>query len=497
MIRRIGAVALAMLLTACGGSGSNGSDPEIVDEAALDSELAELIAVHQLTGDPAAGKIIPDINDPEAQLGMKLFYTKALGGNKDTACVSCHHPMLGGGDGLSLPIGSNAVDPDLLGPGRTHSPAAPDYWIGSPTVSRNSPTTFNVALYTRGMFWDSRVEAFGDGVVTPDSRYLGGFSLPLDRDAVDIVSAQARFPVTSAVEMRGYEFENGIDRDAVRDHLAARIGDYGIGLGELVENHWLPEFEAVYGENIPREDLITFERIVQAIGVYERSQLFVDNPWHRYVRGEKNAVSVSAKKGALLFFKSREQGGANCINCHTGDFYTDEQLHVVAMPQVGRGRGDGPTFDDDFGRYKVTRLDEDKYRFRTPTLLNVAVTGPWGHAGAYTSLEAVVKHYANPFVALEEYDFGQISPLIRVKNTIANTREALKVLQENRQSGVLTVEDIPLSDSDINDLVTFLKALTDPCVMDRACLQPWIPQSHEQGPAGLLLQGHDSQGGVL
>jgi cytochrome c peroxidase len=489
MSRSAAMVFVALFLSACGGSSS-----ESVDEATLDSELSELIAVHQLSGDPVGTRVIPDINDPEAQLGMKLFYSKALSGSRDTACVSCHHPLLGGGDGLSLSIGSNAVIPDLLGMGRTHSPAAPDYWMGSPTVPRNAPSTFNVALYTRGMFWDSRVEAYAGGVITPDSRYVGGFSVPLDRDADDIVSAQARFPVTSEVEMRGYEFETGSNRYAVRDHLAARIGDYGIGLGELVENRWLPEFQAVYGDTLPREELITYERIAQAIGVYERSQLFVDNPWHRYVRGVEDTLSIAAKRGALLFLRTREQGGANCIKCHTGDFYTDEQFHVVAIPQIGRGRGDGLTFDDDYGRFKVTGIEADKYVFRTPTLLNVEETGPWGHAGSYTTLEAVVKHYANPVVALEEYDFGQIDQLIRVKNTIANTREALKVLQKNRENGLVTVEDVPLSAGDVGDLVAFLKSLTDPCIQSRDCLQPWIPTRDDHGPDGLLLQAVDAHG---
>jgi len=485
-----GLVVLGMLLTlvACGDGGDN-SD--------YDTSLRSLITELELTGDPTTDRFITHINDPEAQLGMKLFYSKALSGGMDSACVSCHHPVLGGGDALSLSIGSNALEPDLLGPGRQHSPAAPDYWLGSPTVPRNAPSTFNVALYTKGMFWDSRVEAYGDGVITPDSRYTGGFSVPLDGDAVDIVSAQARFPVTSDVEMRGYEFEPGSDNYAVRDHLAARIGDYGLALGELVENRWLAEFQLVYGDTLPRDELITFERIDQAIGAYERSQIFVNNPWHRYVRGDEDAISIAAKRGALIFLRTREQGGADCIKCHTGDFYTDELLHVVAMPQVGLGRGDGPTFDDDYGRFKVTGIEQDRYAFRTPTLLNVEVTGPWGHAGAYISLEAVIKHYIDPVVALDEYDFNQIDPLIRVRNTITNTREALKVLQQNRDNGVISVENSPLDERDIADLEAFLVALTDPCVKSRQCLQPWIPAGDDYGPDGLTLQAYDSLGNRL
>ena len=57
------------------------------------------------TDDPTSNRILPSINDPKAQLGKKLFFTKGLGGDQDTACASCHHPVLGGGDRLSLSIG--------------------------------------------------------------------------------------------------------------------------------------------------------------------------------------------------------------------------------------------------------------------------------------------------------------------------------------------------------------------------------------------------------
>ena len=106
---------------------------------------------------------------------MKLFFTKALGGDKDSACVTCHHPLLGGGDGLALSIGVGAAEPDLLGPGRTH-PA------GYFNVPRNAPTTFNIGLWDQVLFFDGRVESLGKtagmngddglGIRTPDT-HLG------------------------------------------------------------------------------------------------------------------------------------------------------------------------------------------------------------------------------------------------------------------------------------------------------------------------------------
>ena len=87
------------------------------DQANLEGKVRQVIIANGLQADPARGRDIPSIHSAKAQLGMRLFFNKALGGMKDTACVSCHHPLLGGSDDLSLPIGTGAAVPDLLGLG--------------------------------------------------------------------------------------------------------------------------------------------------------------------------------------------------------------------------------------------------------------------------------------------------------------------------------------------------------------------------------------------
>ncbi|MCF6204349.1 MAG: hypothetical protein L3J59_11890, partial [Methylococcaceae bacterium] len=79
------------------------------------------------------------------------------------------------------------------------------------------------------------------------------------------------------------------------------------------------------------------------------------------------------------------------------------------MPQIGPGKGDGNDGSKDFGRARETGLDVDKFSFRTPSLLNVEVTGPWTHTGSYTSLKAVVKHHLNAANAIDNYDMKQLS----------------------------------------------------------------------------------------
>ena len=281
------------------------------------------------------GSDLPQIGDPMAQLGKKLFFSKALSGDKDVACATCHVPTLGGGDGLSLPIGVGAIDMELLGPGRTHP-------TGAPTVPRNAPTTFNIAMWDQVQFHDGRVESLGKspqregndgmGIRTPDSPF--GVADPTAGENLTI--AQARFPVTSVEEMLGEVVEHGQPRDLVRTHLASRIGGYGVGLAELELNEWPEECRAVLPEGVAESEMITYDLISEAIGTYERSQVFVDTPWKAYVEGDDAALSPAAKRGALLFYQNAEQGGADCARCHGGDFFTDEQFYVLAIPRSVR-----------------------------------------------------------------------------------------------------------------------------------------------------------------
>jgi cytochrome c peroxidase len=454
--------------------------------------IRSVATVLGLTGDPTTktNNTLPDISDPKAQLGMKLFFTKGLGGDVDTACVSCHHPVLGGGDNLSLSIGVGAENPDLLGPGRFHDLLA-DGYDGGPTVPRNAPTTFNIGLWDQVMFLDGRVESLGKtagsngnddlGIVTPDSDTDDNGNLQADPDAGDnLPTAQSRFPVTSHEKMRGFIFEAGSTNDEVRNALATQLQTLQI------DNGWDNEFLAVYGDTT-----ITYARIAEAIGEYERSQVFVNTPWKAFMDGDDGAISEAARRGALLFMLPTRVNGASCISCHRGDFFTDERFHVLGMPQIGRGKGDGTTGTDDFGRFRVTGNENDRYAFRTPSLLNVTETGPWGHAGSYTSLEAVIRHHLDPQAAFDAYDVLQLENSIRDSGQTVdmdlNTQNALNKLAENRLAGIPSIETVSLTDEQVGYLVEFLKTLTDPCVTDRDCLAPWIPDSSDIDPDGERL----------
>ena len=235
-----------------------------------DGKLLSLIKAAGLTGDPAAGRTLPSINDPKAQLGKQLFFSKGLGGDNDSACVSCHHPSLGGGDNLSLSIGVSAEIPDLLGPGRFHDSAAVNY-DGGPPVPRNAPTTLNIAMWDQALFHDGRIESLGKtagangddgkGIVTPDSADF----TTADPDAgATLTAAQSRFPITSPEEMRGFTFQAGNTNAELRTALEEK----------LTVLDWGVHFAMAFGDAE-----VTHLRIAEALGEYQRSQVFVDSPW--------------------------------------------------------------------------------------------------------------------------------------------------------------------------------------------------------------------------
>lgn len=497
-------VAMAMIFSGCSSDSDNNNTttpPPVVSEA---TKARQAIAGLGLTGDPSVGRDLPSIDEPKAQLGMKLFFTKSLGGDMNAACVTCHHPSLGGGDDLSLPVGVDAITDDLLGPGRLHSPSG-EHFDGGPTVPRNAPSTFNLALWDQVLFHDGRVESIGgtpgkngadgQGIRTPESAL--GVADP--NAGANLSTAQARFPVTSPEEMKDFANFDGTTNAEVRINLQQRLGGYGDPLGgPLAVNNWLEEFRQGFAmPDGSAEELVTFNNIVDAIATYENSQVFVNTPWKAFVEGDDNAISVGAQLGAQLFFKSVADGGANCASCHSGDFFTDEGFHVVAMPQIGRGKGDGTNGNDDFGRFRETGEAVDMYAFRTPTLLNTTATGPWGHAGGYTTLEAVVRHHLNPQLALDNYDFSQLAPNIQAVDMVENTQKAIDQLEANRLAGVTSLENVSLSNTQVAQLVEFLHTLTDPCVEDRSCLAKWIPDASDTNPDTLRINAIDENGDYL
>ena len=472
----------------------------------------------------------PSVQSDLAQLGKQLFFAKNLGGESSVACVSCHHPMLGGADALSLSVGVNAVNQfdqqshDLLGNGRFNGAHVDNL----PVVPRNAPTVFNMAMNDQAVFWDGRIERRADGqILTPDSivnaqgRRLVDENLP---DGISLADAQARFPVTSNAEMRG-DFSSDSDNQTLRDLLAQRFSN----TDQLFSSTWPISFEQVFNESS-----ISFDKIASALASYERSMVFVNNAWQDYLTGDNSALTEQQKQGAMLFFTPQNEGGAGCNACHNGPTFSDSRNHLVAFPQLGPGKGNnsGAGDSDDFGRENISGEAQDRYHFRTPTLLNIATSAPYGHAGAYQTLEEVVRHYVNPQGAISDlFAANNGEPFVRggsdnapicqlpqiadigektnsdceelLEGAYENSLAAVQHLQQARDGQVdarnIFNRNAQLNGGEVAQLVAFLQSLSDPCITNRECMSPWIMDAEDEAsfPDDSLLVAEDENGDSL
>jgi len=124
----------------------------------------------------------------------------------------------------------------------------------------------------------------------------------------------------------------------------------------------------------------TIEHVVQAIAAYERTILSGNAPFDRFQAGDSTALSAAAQRGLELF-----RDKAKCANCHDGANFTDEMYHNLGVGM------DQP--QPDLGRYEVTKNEEDRGAFKTPTLRDITRTAPYLHDGSAKTLEDVIELY--------------------------------------------------------------------------------------------------------
>lgn len=190
----------------------------------------------------------------------------------------------------------------------------------------------------------------------------------------------------------------------VRDHLSE--AHFMQADGRVIEERLrqVPEYEAsvkaIYGGEP------SYGKILNALSAYVKSLVSEGVPLDRYLSGEEEALSPSAKRGMNLF-----QGKARCAQCHYGPMLTDEQFHYLGLkehPEVFQeplrhitfrrffktlGVGGYQTLREDVGLYAITKEPHDRGKFKTPSLREVGRTAPYMHNGTIETLEAVVEFY--------------------------------------------------------------------------------------------------------
>ncbi len=423
-------------------------------------------------GIPITDQDFQDRDVAKEELGKLLFFDKVLSGNRNMSCATCHHPYMATGDALALPVGEGG-----MGLGRSRNTGLGLDAVHE-RVPRNSPAIFNLGA-------NEFVVMFHDGRVMMDTRHPSGFSTPAGLDLPvgldSTLAAQAMFPVTSGTEMAGQAGENSIADVAANGNLA---GPNGVWEQIAKRLQGIDEYVQLFSEafgNIQTAEDITYVHAANAIAAYEAQAFRCTNaPFDRYLNGDPFALTKIQLSGKDLFY-----GKAGCVNCHSGKFQTDHNFYAIGMPQIGPGKGDNlPGYSDghdDFGRERVTGLTEDRFRFRTPPLRQVTLTGPWGHDGAYEDLEEMVRHHLNPTQSLAQYDAFLTSMPSRAD------LNAMDFVAHNdpvrRQAIADAIELMPtdLEELEIEQLMAFLNSLTD-----MSCLN-YAQQIPTSVPSGLPL----------
>lgn len=208
--------------------------------------------------------------------------------------------------------------------------------VRSQTGTRSAPSIANSAYY-QSLFWDGRAAS---------------------------LEKQVEGPVTNPIEMAN-TLEAAVQR--IQEDASYR-----------------EDFKAAWGTG-----QITFEMIEKSIASFERTVISGNSPFDRfYYGGDRKALSESARRGFKVFTDPKR---GNCSACHLiGEkfsLFTDQKFHNIGIG----ANTDGSLADA--GRYAETKNDADIGSFRTPSLRNAVLTGPYMHDGSISTLKDVIDHY--------------------------------------------------------------------------------------------------------
>lgn len=370
------------------------------------------------------------IDNQLADLGRLLFFDTVAGLNNDNNCSGCHSPTSGFGDTQSIAIGidnNGVVGPDRAGPRN----------------QRRTPTVANSAFYP-ALMWNSRFASLSNDPFDNDA----GFSFPPPEGLTlsylpHLLSAQAFIPPTERVEVAGFSFAG--DNSDIRDEVLRRINN-------------VPEYRKRFGKIFPsvrNGGPITFDMVGLAIAEFEFTLVFADAPIDQFARGQHNALTEEQKRGALLFF-----GTARCVECHnvsgpSNEMFSDFTEHVIGVPQIApiarNVTFDGQNQNEDFGLEQVTGDPNDRYKFRTSPIRNVALQPAFFHNGAFTRLEDAVRHHLDVFTSARSYrpDTAGVAPdLTAPMGPIEPVLERVDPVLETA---------IKLTDEEFSQLVDFVR----------------------------------------
>jgi cytochrome c peroxidase len=433
-------------------------------ESRLDRELAAALGTAGFTGRVEATlerRIGHRIDRQLADIGRLLWFDTITGLNNDNTCAGCHSPSSGFGDTQSIAIGID--NNGIVGPSRT-----------GPRNMRRTPTVINSAFFPK-LMWNSRFATLSGNPFDNSA----GFQFPLPEglslsNQPHLLVAQAFIPPTERTEAAGFDFPG--DNDALRAGVLNRL-NRSLAYRKLFGN--------IFTE-VQDGAPISFDMFGKAIAEFEFTLTFANAPIDRFARGERGALTEQEKRGALLFF-----GAGRCSTCHSvagssNEMFSDFENHVIGVPQVApyltNNTFDGPGANEDFGREQITGDPQDRYKFRTSPLRNVAVQPTFMHNGAFTRLEDAVRHHLDVVASARIYSPARQQLAADLSGPAGPIEPVLARIDP------LLATPITLTSEQIEQLVAFVRhGLLDPRARPER-LRRLIPHSVPSGRPVLIFE---------
>lgn len=270
------------------------------------------------------------------ELGRQLYFDVRLSKNSTVSCASCHHPDEGYGRHTDFGVG-----------------------IDGQKGGRNSPVSYNRILSDL-QFWDGRAASL-------EAQAVGPIENPIEMGNTHESSVKTVAGIKGYVAQFDKVFPDGVTIDNIGKAIASFERAIVTGPSPYDYAAALKPFT-----DMDEDDLADLEE--------DDEELFAQyKTLRRLVR--ENPMSESAQRGQVLFFNKE----VNCSACHLGANLTDEKFHNLGIGMDAK--------EPDWGRFVVTGKEEDKGAFKTPTIRNVALSGPYMHDGSLKTLEEVVEHY--------------------------------------------------------------------------------------------------------
>lgn len=441
-------------------------------------------------------------------LGRLIFFDKGLGLHQDNTCAGCHAPAFGFGD--SQPIAIGVDNNDTVGAHRK-----------GPRNQRRSPSVMNTAFYP-GLMWNNRFRSLsndpfnnslGYQFPAPEGDSLFSIAYPYVTRARHLLVAQAHIPFTELPEMAGFTGTanspiafsrfaglNKTDKNKplVFNNRTGRISSVTCAdpdFSVFDDGHGLPVpppdphyantsnfgiraevlnilnnnaeyrrlFREIYPEVAGRP--IDFIMVGEVVAEFEFSLTFAKAPLDKFAAGNKNALSESEKRGALIFF-----GKGNCVSCHavsgsSNQMFSDFTDHNAGTPQIhpvfGLGSGNVPFSQADcpgktangtldYGREEFTGNIADRYKFRSSPLRNAILQSSYFHNGSFKDLKKAIIYHLDPAKNISSYSPGRNGVPADLKYRASDMPAVMAGIDPALRNG------IRLSEKETGDLYNFV-----------------------------------------